>query len=101
MCMALDDFYCSGREPCLVGVLSVGSPDDIIQQKIAQAVKGWIGLLTSVIQEAGNPAGRANELAEEAVIAIQGALVVAKALGNQHAFKRLMKRLPDDLLRKV
>jgi AcrR family transcriptional regulator len=99
MCKALDDFYGSGREPCLVGVLSLGTPDDAIQQQISQAVTGWIALLASVIQQAGIPSDQAVERAEEAVIAIQGALVVSKALGSEHVFKRLMKKLPDDLLR--
>ncbi len=98
MCRALDDFYCSGREPCLVGVLSLGVPEDLVQQQITRAVTGWIEMLASVIEEAGIPSRRARERAEEAVIAIQGALVVSKALGSEHAFKRLMKRLPDDLL---
>lgn len=98
MCIALDEFYSGGREPCLVGILSLGTPDALIQKQIGHAVRGWIAMLASVIREAGLSPQRANERAEAAVIAIQGALVVSKALGSEHPFTRLMKRLPDDLL---
>lgn len=99
MCDALDDFYASGRESCLVGALSFGYPDDFIQQRITQAVKTWIGMLASVIRESGVAPEKARTRAEAGVIAIQGALVVSKALGSERPFKRLMKQLPEDLLR--
>ncbi len=101
MCEALDQFYSRGKEPCLVGVLTLGEPGEVIQQQIKLGVKAWIDTLCEVIREAGIPAEAAEERARDAVIAIQGALVVSRALGSEEPFKQLMTRLPDALTRKL
>ncbi len=100
MCEELHQFYSQGRESCLIAALSLGDPGQVIQQQIKLGVTAWIDMLARVIREAGIPAEAAEERARDAVIAIQGALVVSRALGSEEPFKQLMTRLPDALTRK-
>ncbi|MCM0044177.1 MAG: TetR/AcrR family transcriptional regulator [Burkholderiaceae bacterium] len=100
MCEALDEFYGSGHESCLIGALSLGDPGEEIRQQIKLGVIAWIDMLAGVIREAGMSAEVAKERARDTVIAIQGALVVSRALGSEEPFKQLMIRLPDALTRK-
>ncbi len=99
MCEALDQFYGCGRESCLVGALSLGDPGEVIQRQIKLGVTAWIDILAKVIRQAGIPAGIAKERARDAVIAIQGALVVSRALGSEDPFKQLLARLPETMTR--
>ena len=99
MCSALDQFYSCGREPCLVGVFSLGLPGDIIQKQIEQAVTLWIDAIAQAIEREGFSQPEAHVRAQDAVMNIQGALVVARALGDPEPFSRLMKKLPDTLLK--
>lgn len=98
MCDALDGFYNSGREPCLVGVFSLGQPGDAIQAQIEHVVTLWIDALSKAIEREGISRKEARIRAQDAVINIQGALVVSRALGNGEPFKRLMRKMPDTLL---
>ena len=98
MCKALDEFYNSGREPCLVGVFSLGQPDDDIQIQVEKVVSLWIDELAKAIEREGISRKEARIRAQDAVMNIQGALVVSRALGNGETFKRLMRKLPDMLL---
>jgi TetR/AcrR family transcriptional repressor of lmrAB and yxaGH operons len=50
------------------------------------------------LQKAGHDTGRAADLAEEAVISIQGGLVLARALGDPSLFERAMKKAEERLL---
>jgi hypothetical protein len=48
--------------------------------------------------ESGLPKKLARERAEDALIAIEGGLVVARAMGNYQLFKRVVKSLPSIVL---
>lgn len=99
MCNALDQFYSSGREPCLVGVFSLGQPGDAIQTQIEHVVSIWIDALAKAVEREGFSKKEARIRAQDAVMNIQGALVVSRALGDGETFSRLMKKLPENLLR--
>jgi hypothetical protein len=51
-----------------------------------------------VIAETGVSAVQAREKAEDAILQIQGALMLARSLKNTEPFQRILKRLPDELL---
>lgn len=54
--------------------------------------------MADVACEAGVPKKRARERAENALNAIQGGLIVARALGNYHLFKRVARAIPELVL---
>ena len=98
MTRSLNVLYASGSEACLLGVLAGGDARDLFQDPIRDALKAWTEAIAAVLVEAGLPPDEAAERAEDAVIRIQGALVVARGLGTTAPFVRTLRRLPDDLL---
>lgn len=98
MCASLSEFYHQGQETCLLSVLTLGEAGDQFQEQVQQAMATWIETLAQTLQDAGLPAELAQERAEDALIQIQGALVVVRGLGDRQPFRRLMERLPQELL---
>ena len=54
-------------------------------------------LLTTVAREGGLTAAHARIRAEEAILTIEGALVISRVLGENTSFERTLKQLPDFL----
>jgi hypothetical protein len=60
-------------------------------------MQAWINAFTQVAKESGMSLAAARSRAEEAIIRIEGALVLARVLGDTAAFERTLKVLPDFL----
>lgn len=98
MTAALDELYAGGHEACLIGVFSVGEALANFQLRLQTAVHDLISAIAGVLRDAGHTPRVARDRAEDAVVRIQGALVVSRALHDSSVFIRLLRRLPDDLL---
>ncbi len=98
MCKGLREFYVGGTKSCLLDTLSVSGEGDPLRGHIAQGFQGWIGELAEVLREAGFAPKEARRRAEDAVIRVQGALVLARGLGQPGPFERVLRELPDSLL---
>ena len=83
---------------CLVGVFALGEVRDRFGERIARYFAGWRDALTDALARAGRPPGEARDLAEEAVAAIQGALVAARAFDEPAMFGRSLRRIEARLL---
>jgi len=94
----IDMFYCQGEKACLLALLSVGEAHDLFQNKIQQVLELWIDSLAKVAIEAGVNPKIARQRAEDAVLQIEGALVLSRGLNNRGIFKRVLKHLPKMLL---
>lgn len=94
----IDAFYHQGEQACLLALLSVGEAHDLFQSQIQQALDLWIESLAQVAIEANVNPKTAHQRAEDAVLQIQGALVLARGLNNTAIFKRVLKHLPEMLL---
>jgi len=97
----LDKYYGSGKESCLLGVLTVTGSRGLFHEHIKVGFATWIKSLASVLVEAGLPKKLATTRAENAIFSIEGALVVCRGLGNVASFRRLLRELSADLLREV
>jgi TetR/AcrR family transcriptional repressor of lmrAB and yxaGH operons len=96
---ALDTFYVQGGTSCLLDSLSFGEGSDIFREHIRTAFTRWIeALATLVVESTGCPKAEAHRRAEDAVLSIQGALVLARGTGNTQPFQRVLKNLPTMLL---
>ncbi|MBE9171027.1 TetR/AcrR family transcriptional regulator [Pleurocapsales cyanobacterium LEGE 06147] len=98
MSKSLDEFYRSGQDACFLSVMSVGEANNLFHNQIEQALKVWIDSLTQVLQEAGIEPDRARQRSENAIMQIQGALVLARVLNDTKPFERVIKSLPEMLL---
>lgn len=91
MLRAVDDYFRSGHRICLVGAFAL----DNVRDRFATAVKGyfvgWQAALASALERAGCVPDQARALSEETVIAIQGALVLSRALDDPSVFSRALE----------
>ncbi|MEL7083478.1 MAG: TetR/AcrR family transcriptional regulator [Cyanobacteria bacterium P01_A01_bin.3] len=101
MTTSLREFYANGRTACLLEVLSVGDANQIFRSALHSIMTAWLAAMTQVLVAAHIPAPIARQRGIEAAIAIEGALVVSRVLGDTTAFEDALTRLPDQLLRPV
>ncbi len=100
MCAQVNQFFNEGQNSCLWAVLALGrSSEDLFHQQIKSALLAWIAALASVVEATGCDPDTARYRAEDAILRIQGALVLARGVDDTTPFQRLMQSLPNDLLR--
>lgn len=91
-------YFRSGRRICLIGAFALDETRDRFAGAIQGYFKRWIEALAGALMRAGVGATEAQELAEEAVVGIQGALMLARALGDDSIFGRALGRLRERLM---
>ena len=94
----LDRFYQGGAEACLIEHFSVAdgaaAAPEASRQMAEAALQGFAGLAIA----AGAPRKDAEARAERALVDIQGALVLSRALSDFKPFRNALKGLPEVLL---
>lgn len=98
MARSVDAYYNHGQQACLLAMLALGEANDVFHEQIQQALNVWIDSLAGVAIDAGVDAVTARQRAEDALLQIQGSLVLAKGLGDTAPFQRVLAALPDTLL---
>ena len=98
MAAALSAFYDGGKEACVLALMTIGEGRDALAPEVREGLQGWIDAFTAVVAEAGRPEPVARERAQNAVARVQGALVLARGLGDTAVFERTIADLPRDLL---
>ncbi len=98
MAQALDRFYDGGNRACLIDVFSIGGAREGFAEKLSEAVSYWVSSIARTLCEAGVEKATAQMRAEDVVISIEGALVVARATGNTEPFRRIIEAMPARLL---
>lgn len=91
----LRTFYSGGKKSCLSDVLSVPGSSDALRAELKAAMQAWIKAFSDVARESGLSPSAARARAEEAILRIEGSLVLARVLGDSATFERTMKLLPD------
>jgi len=91
-------YFRSGRRVCVVGCLRLNSSGETFAVKVKDYFARWISALAHCLEVAKVPPAMAVDLAEEAVSGIQGAIVLARALGDDASFQRIVHRLQSTLL---
>ena len=92
------EFYDSGRDSCLIDLFGVGTTGLQFVPRLTTSIATITGAIAEVLIEAGFAEDVARRRAEDALIAIQGALVVSRAGGTNAPFRRVLAELPDRLL---
>ena len=86
-------FYEDGKISCALDALSMGEAGNLYREAHSAAIKHWEEALTGLGREAGLSPAKATVWAEEFVITIEGALVLARATNDPDIFRRAVKRL--------
>ena len=97
MCDRVSLAYSNGQKPCLLAALMLGSAKDVFQVKVQTLLRAWIEAIAAVLIEAGLDEAIAHQRGEDAVITIQGALILAQGLEDAAPFQRVLKDLPQRL----
>jgi len=90
---AVMDYFRSGRRVCLVGALAVGHTRDRFSQAIQGYFASWVGALQSALVRQGRDDNQARVLSEEAVLSIQGAIILSRALDDPGVFQRAVDQI--------
>lgn len=98
MIRSLDDYYCQGRESCLLGVLAMSATPAVFHGYIKDGLVSWIESLAKVLEEHGLPRRAAHMRAESAVCMVEGALLLARGIADPQPFSRVLKQLKPYLL---
>ena len=100
MCAEIDRFFDTGKNSCLWAVLILEqSSDELFGAQIKWAFSQWIEAISTVLIAAGLDETLAKARGEDAIIAIQGALILAYGLKDVAPFQRALKQLPAQLCR--
>jgi TetR/AcrR family transcriptional regulator, lmrAB and yxaGH operons repressor len=97
MCDRLNEVYEGSDKPCLFAILLMGSARDVFHDRVKIIFQTWIDAMVRALQEAGLEQKLARERAEDAAIAIQGALILTHGLDDTSIFQRVVKELPEKL----
>jgi TetR/AcrR family transcriptional regulator, lmrAB and yxaGH operons repressor len=99
MCDRLSQLYEDGHQPCLSATLLLGSSRDLFHEKVEQRYRNLIAAVAQVLVAEGWPETLARQRGEDAIVAIQGSLILSQGLGDTQAFQRIMAQLPQQLCR--
>jgi len=91
----LKEFYLNGTKSCITDVLSIPGGSNELKTALKGAMQAWLNAFTGVAKESGLSPAMARARAEEAVVRIEGSLVVARVLGDSSAFERVLRMLPE------
>ena len=91
-------YFWSGGRVCLVGWIGLGSSGDAFTNRVKGYFARWISALARCLEVGHIPRPLATQLAEETVAGIQGAIILARALGEEAAFVRIVRRHEAGLL---
>lgn len=89
----IDAFYQGGKQACLLERLSASTDRAKFRRPLSKAFERWISAIEALCREAGVPAKEARRRAEDAVVRIEGALVVSAGTHDTGPFQRTLAEL--------
>jgi TetR/AcrR family transcriptional regulator, lmrAB and yxaGH operons repressor len=96
-CELLREFYAGGEKSCALDVMSIQGATEAVKKTLRGLLQAWIEAFMTIAREAGLTAAQARLRAEEAVLKIEGSLIVARVLNDKTAFERTLRELPHFL----
>ncbi|WP_269747415.1 TetR/AcrR family transcriptional regulator [Variovorax sp. WDL1] len=92
------EHYKGGSTTCFVALLALTCNEGELGPGIQRIFQKWVAAFAGVIEESGVGVEEAQLRAEDAVLRIQGALVLTRALNDPGPFERVMMMLSETLL---
>jgi AcrR family transcriptional regulator len=98
MIAGVDQYFHSGDRVCLVGLVALGAARDTFAEAVDDYFARWQVALAQLLRRSGLNKGQAQRRAEDALLTIQGALVLARARNDAGIFRRALSDLTARLL---
>ena len=92
-------FYAEGTKSCVLDMLSIPSGGAELAADLKGALQAWQKAFTEVSQESGYGSNEARRRAEDAIMKIEGSLVLSRVLGDSRPFHRALDELSSTLIR--
>jgi TetR/AcrR family transcriptional regulator, lmrAB and yxaGH operons repressor len=93
-CDELRQFYGGGTKSCTLDVMSIPGSTDAIREVLQKTLQDWADAFARVAIEAGLTPVQARARGEEAIMLLEGALVISRVHGVGVPFERVLKQLP-------
>ncbi|MEM7717111.1 MAG: TetR/AcrR family transcriptional regulator, partial [Cyanobacteria bacterium P01_A01_bin.68] len=97
MCDGIGNMFDGGKQPCVFAVLLMGSSRNLFHEKVEMLLRSWINAIASILIAEGLDKDLAVERGENAVLMIEGALILSQGLNNVTPFERVIGQLPEQL----
>ncbi|WP_329347817.1 TetR/AcrR family transcriptional regulator [Streptomyces sp. NBC_01261] len=94
----LSDFYGAGALSCVLDTMSLAGAPAKVRDHARSLARTWIDAMAEAAQRAGRSPEGAQRAAREAFLRIEGALVLARVLGDTDAFAEAVTHLPSLLM---
>jgi len=91
-------YFNSGNRICLIGAFALDNTRDLFPKMIKDYFKAWIDALTISLNRTSLSKIEAITVAEDTVISIQGALVLARSQNDSKYFTKTLKRLEQRIV---
>ena len=91
----LREFYAGGSKACVMDVLSIRGGSEDLQLSLKAAMQAFRDAFAQIAKESGHGSAAARSKAEEAIVRLEGSLILARVLGDTACFDRVLKGLPD------
>jgi AcrR family transcriptional regulator len=98
MTAALRTGYADGEASCVINLLGIGEAGDTFAGELRATLEPWLHALEKLLREAGVPVARGRRIAVDALVRIEGALVIARALRDNAVFVRTLGEVEKVLL---
>lgn len=95
----VEAFYDGGRHACVLDSLSLAGSPPRLARRVQEIYTAWRNGYQAVAKEAGYPAAEAEQRAENVIMRIHGALVLARALGDREPFRQAIQDIGPSLLK--
>jgi TetR/AcrR family transcriptional repressor of lmrAB and yxaGH operons len=93
----VESYFAEGRRVCLLGLFALSNERDRFSEQVDDYFSRWQAALAHALERAGHAPTQAQQLAEHGLVAIQGALVLARARHEPALFGRAIERLRTEL----
>ncbi|MEE4361020.1 MAG: TetR/AcrR family transcriptional regulator [Pseudomonadales bacterium] len=97
MLEGVEVYHDEGRRSCLLTVFAMGAGEAAFAEPIRDRLDAWIELIARAFQDAGRSRKDARRSARDLVARVQGAGMLARALGSEKPFRQVMRQLRDSL----
>jgi AcrR family transcriptional regulator len=98
MISGVDQYFHSGDRICLVGLVALGAARDTFAEAVDDYFARWHAALAQLLRRSGLSRSQAQRRTEDALLTIQGALVLARARNDAGIFRRALNDLAARLL---
>ena len=93
MLKGVNELYDGGAKPCLIATMLVGHREDTLGRSLSKIFVQWVDAIAAALAEAGATPREARERAAAAIVRIEGALILGRALGDKSLFARTLKEV--------